>query len=142
MWKKGGVAVPMVDGCDCTLHLHLMLMTHYIVFFLLQLPADRCRKLLIDALCSILTRAKSGDKYSILVLKEPLNPESHSIQHPDDLTELVSITDFNEESEVRSLYTEKFDLLSGTFGVLLFMYSVLLTKVRSFKFTILNIFSI
>lgn len=48
---------------------------------------------------------------------------------PDEFHERLSILEIQEESDLRKFYTENFTVLSGNYGVLLFMYSVLMTKV-------------
>ncbi|KAL5276186.1 FAM188A family protein [Megaselia abdita] len=100
-----------------------------------ELPADRCRQLLIDALCCILAKAKSGDHFRIAVLNiEPSNTETAtgSVEgtqfQPDDFHERLSMKNLQEQEDVRKFYTDNFSVLSGSYGVLLFMYSVLMTK--------------
>lgn len=112
-------------------------------FFLhFQLPADRCRQLLIDALCSILAKAKSGDNFriAVLTLESPntegasssvKGPEGTQFQ-PDDFHERLSIKNLHELGDVQKFYTDNFSVLSDSYGVLLFMYSVLMTKVSFF----------
>lgn len=68
---------------------------------------------------------------------------------PDDFHERLSIKNLKEQEDVLKFYTDNFSVLSGSYGVLLFMYSVLMTKVgftcllrRSFKsFFNLNVMS-
>lgn len=51
---------------------------------------------------------------------------------PDDFHERLSIKNLQEQGDVHKFYTDNFVVLSGSYGVLLFMYSVLMTKVSFF----------
>lgn len=49
---------------------------------------------------------------------------------PDEFHERLSIHNFDNIDDVERYYTENYHLVSGNYGVLLFMYTVLVTKVR------------
>lgn len=51
---------------------------------------------------------------------------------PDDFHERLLIKNLQNQEDVKKFYTENFGVLSDSYGVLLFMYSVLMTKVRTF----------
>lgn len=105
-------------------------------------------KLLIRALCEILQQAYSGpgNKYvlvhmndsersnprqtpppvsedGIQTVPEPVPPSDHIFFH----SQLRALS-FESSEEVEAYYLEKIDTLRETFGVLLFLYSVLCTK--------------
>lgn len=48
---------------------------------------------------------------------------------PDEFHERLTIHAYDDINDVKEFYTRNFHLLAGNFGVLKFMYSVLLTKV-------------
>lgn len=49
---------------------------------------------------------------------------------PDEFHERLSLHNFENIDDVERYYTENYHFLSGNYGVLLFMYTVLVTKVR------------
>lgn len=58
---------------------------------------------------------------------------------PDEFHERLSIHNFNNIDAVEKYYSDHFHVLSGNYGVLLFMYTVLMTKVsfhRTLQFSI------
>lgn len=48
---------------------------------------------------------------------------------PDEFHERLTIHTYNDISDVKEFYTNNYHVLAGNFGMLKFMYSVLLTKV-------------
>lgn len=48
---------------------------------------------------------------------------------PDEFHERLSIQTFDSIAEVEQFYTDHYHILTGNYGVLKFMYTVLLTKV-------------
>lgn len=129
-----------------------------------QLTTDKCKSLLVQAICNILMKCKD-DRYRIVYILDqrkttntlsPLppvsNPEesattaedpaeslagtgatSHSDFElewsPDEFHERLSIHNFESIDDVEKYYSENYHVLSGNYGVLLFMYAVLMTKV-------------
>lgn len=55
---------------------------------------------------------------------------------PDEFHERLSLQTMDDIEEVKQFYTDNYHILTGNFGVLKFMYSVLLTKVMIFAFGI------
>lgn len=137
-----------------------------ILRFFFQLTTDKCKSLLVQAICNILMKCKD-DRYRIVYILDqrkttntlsPLppvsNPEesattaedalsaaesldtgatSHSDFElewsPDEFHERLSIHNFESIDDVEKYYSENYHVLSGNYGVLLFMYAVLMTKV-------------
>ncbi|BES92101.1 unnamed protein product [Nesidiocoris tenuis] len=128
-----------------------------------QMKSDRVSKLLIRALCEILSQAYAGNKYILVHMNE--SPAEHleqketgascggasSPEHSSNLTssnadtqerppsrkDLADHSYFHSQlralsfectEEVEAYYLERIDTLRETFGVLLFLYSVLCTK--------------
>lgn len=50
---------------------------------------------------------------------------------PDEFHERLSLQTWDNIEEVKQFYTDNYHILTGNFGVLKFMYSVLLTKVMN-----------
>lgn len=48
---------------------------------------------------------------------------------PDEYHERLTIIDFENIEDVHRFYSDNLQILTGYYGVLLFMYSVFLTKV-------------
>ncbi|CAD7091558.1 unnamed protein product [Hermetia illucens] len=125
-----------------------------------DLTLDKCKRLLIQALCNILMKCKVTH-YRIVTLpevcteaKENANEDSegnirstaddemqredpntaHNVQpehrelSPKEFHERLGVLNFESIEQVEKYYTENFNALSGPYGVLLFMYTVLLTK--------------
>lgn len=135
--------------------------------FSFQLTTDKCKSLLVQAICNILMKCKD-DRYRIVYIKDqretavaapPMssasNPEEsdqaeeatnaaesstdegpaiHSDSvldwSPDEFHERLSIHNFENIDDVERYYSENYHCVSGNYGVLLFMYTVLMTKVR------------
>lgn len=57
---------------------------------------------------------------------------------PDEFHERLSLQTMDNIEEVKQFYTNNYHILTGNFGVLKFMYSVLLTKVRNLAFSIIR----
>lgn len=53
---------------------------------------------------------------------------------PDEFHERLSVRSFDSIDDVSKFYTEHIHILTGNHGVLKFMYTVLLTKVREMVF--------
>lgn len=106
-------------------------------------------KLLIRALCEILQQAYSGtgNKYVLVHMNEAdvLSQDRKPSLPDDDKEEKESVPDvlpsdhayfhsqlrtisFESADEVEAYYLERIDMLKETFGVLLFLYSVVCTK--------------
>lgn len=142
--------------------------SHYVIHVLLfpvsmrQLTLDKCKSLLVQAVCNILMKCKH-DKYRIVDLsnrftemKAPTNvPNSVGMAEveetaaaeggvdaaassqghaelewsPDEFHERLSVRCFDNIDDVEKYFADNFSYLSGNYGVLLFMYTVLLTKV-------------
>lgn len=60
---------------------------------------------------------------------DPITDQSTNIWVPDEFHERLTIRQFDDINDVREFYTRNFHVLSGNFGVLKFMYTVMLTKV-------------
>lgn len=135
-----------------------------VIFF--QLTTDKCKSLLVQAICNILMKCKD-DRYRIVYIldqrktADALSPvpsdtipaenatnedtlnageslidtgaASHSEVElewsPDEFHERLSIHNFENIDDVEKYYAENYHVLSGNYGVLLFMYTVLMTKV-------------
>lgn len=126
-----------------------------------QLTSDKCKSLLVQAVCNILMKCKH-DKYRIVDLSErnvdikmnknlPNNMEmdddastsettidtttpsqGHEINEwtPDEFHERLTIHCFDNIDDVERYFSDQFYYLTGSYGVLLFMYTVLMTKVN------------
>lgn len=123
-----------------------------------DLTLDKCKRLLIQALCNILMKCKVTH-YRIVTLpdlcleaKENANediegninsvaaevmvndtPSAHTVteQHewsPEEFHERLGVINLDSIEQIEKYYSECFSTLSGKYGVLLFMYTVLLTK--------------
>ncbi|XP_055713619.1 ubiquitin carboxyl-terminal hydrolase MINDY-3 homolog [Phlebotomus papatasi] len=128
-----------------------------------DLTADKCRTVLIQAICNILMKCKET-KYRIVTLRatddahegtpsdvvdaarvnsaetgeSPSSPAPGQVPEasdsqpgtwdPDQFHERLTIKDMESIDEVEKFYMENHSLLSGQYGVLLFLYSVLVTK--------------
>uniref|UniRef100_A0A1L8DAV1 Ubiquitin carboxyl-terminal hydrolase MINDY n=1 Tax=Nyssomyia neivai TaxID=330878 RepID=A0A1L8DAV1_9DIPT len=119
-----------------------------------DLTVDKCRTVLIQAICNILMKCKET-KYRIVTLRNPevpcdvvdaarlndpgASPSSSSpvaeatdgqqgTWDPDQFHERLTIGDMESIDEVEKFYLENMNLLTGQFGVLLLLYSVLATK--------------
>lgn len=57
---------------------------------------------------------------------------------PDEFHERLSLQTMDDIEEVKQFYTDNYHILTGNFGVLKFMYSVLLTKVMNLVFAIIT----
>lgn len=137
------------------------------VRFLFQLTTDKCKSLLVQAICNILMKCKD-DRYRIVYILDqrkaadallplpsasnseenataeeipnaaepstdtsaPSQPESELDWSPDEFHERLSIHNFENIDDVERYYSENYHVLIGNYGVLLFMYTVLMTKVR------------
>lgn len=138
-----------------------------LIFF--QLTTDKCKSLLVQAICNILMKCKD-DRYRIVYIldqrktADALSPipsdtipaenatnedtlnaaesltdtgaASHSEAaelewSPDEFHERLSIHNFENIDDVEKYYAENYHVLSGNYGVLLFMYTVLMTKVST-----------
>lgn len=111
-----------------------------------ELDSGIVNKLLIRALCEILEQAYSGagNKYVLVHMSEPdVSTQERKSPLPDEEKDNVPdavLTDytyfhsqlrtvsFESSEEVEAYYLERIDMLRETFGVLLFLYSVLCTK--------------
>lgn len=109
-----------------------------------ELESEIVSKLLIRALCEILTQAYAGNKFILVQLKESEvlaqgamsnltrdqdfnNENQPSSDHLYFHSQLRTLS-FESSEEVEAYYLERIDMLRETFGVLLFLYSVLCTK--------------
>ncbi|XP_054729030.1 ubiquitin carboxyl-terminal hydrolase MINDY-3 homolog [Anastrepha obliqua] len=136
--------------------------------FLKDLTEDKCRCLLIQALCAILSKC-SAQRYRIVTLPMETCSEAKEVNTASDipnvklstatLEEIVTepadasipmsatvriaearevssdayheglqVLNFESIEELEKYYTEHWQMLFGQYGVLLFLYSVLLTK--------------
>lgn len=155
---------------------------YFTMFPSFQLTLDKCKRLLIQALCNILMKCKvthyrivtlpevcteakenanedsegnirstADDEmqredpntavyiissitnrialYHTLLLQHNVQPEHRELS-PKEFHERLGVLNFESIEQVEKYYTENFNALSGPYGVLLFMYTVLLTKVR------------
>lgn len=127
-----------------------------------QLTLDKCKSLLVQAVCNILMKCKH-DKYRIVDLSNrftemkaqtnvpnsvgmadpeetaateggvdaaaPSHGQAELEWSPDEFHERLSVRCFDNIDDVEKYFAESFSYLSGNYGVLLFMYTVLLTKV-------------
>lgn len=60
---------------------------------------------------------------------DPITDQSTVVWVPDEFHERLTIQQFDDINDVRQFYTDNYHVLSGNFGVLKFMYTVMLTKV-------------
>lgn len=134
--------------------------------FSFQLTTDKCKSLLVQAICNILMKCKD-DRYRIVYIldqcrtADALSPlpfasspaenattadtliaaessidtgaaghsEAELEWSPDEFHERLSCRNFENIDDVEKYYSENYHVLSGNYGVLLFMYTVLMTKV-------------
>lgn len=110
-------------------------------YFISQLTPDKCKALLIQAICNILAKCKDS-KYRIVSVQRPTTSEETINKEESDsnitqdnsrcsLEEFhrrLSVKCVNSLEEVEKFYADHFNVLSQQFGVLLFLYTVLLTK--------------
>lgn len=128
-----------------------------------DLTEDKCKRLLIQALCNILTKCKASH-YRIVTVpleqcmeaKETIiettqtssgdmkTPDNNPATHPpapnesrganafewtpDEFHRQLQVLQFGSIDQVEKYYMENFNVLSAQYGVLLFMYTVFLTK--------------
>lgn len=75
----------------------------------------------------------TSDESSVQSNEVPANQteenKSAVVWVPDEFHERLRIREFDDVNDVKSFYAQNYHVLSGSFGVLKFMYSVLLTKV-------------
>lgn len=123
-----------------------------------DLTEDKCRKILIKAICNILENCKDKSTIRIVTLDksnlvekafEASETENENVEQMDsslnyvenselssleveitlnEFHERLVINDFENIEEVEKFYSENYDILSSRFGILLFLYSVLFTK--------------
>uniref|UniRef100_A0A0K8S6T2 Ubiquitin carboxyl-terminal hydrolase MINDY n=1 Tax=Lygus hesperus TaxID=30085 RepID=A0A0K8S6T2_LYGHE len=119
-----------------------------------QMESNRVSKLLIRALCEILSQAYAGNKYILVHMSDselhdqkqpPGSPSassaatstSEAVEHQGAKKNAADHSYFHSQlralsfectEEVEAYYLERIDTLRETFGVLLFLYSVLCTK--------------
>uniref|UniRef100_A0A1A9X4J8 Ubiquitin carboxyl-terminal hydrolase MINDY n=1 Tax=Glossina brevipalpis TaxID=37001 RepID=A0A1A9X4J8_9MUSC len=127
-----------------------------------DLTPDKCRSLLIQALCTILSKCKAARLRLVtlpveqcLEAKEasnavaiannfrddeanlnttaaassvPCDMNASEEVSPEDYHKRLQVLHFHSIDDVEKYYTRNFEVLSAKYGVLLFMYTVLLTK--------------
>lgn len=125
-----------------------------------DLTPDKCKSLLIQALCTILSKCKASRlRIVTLPVEQCLEAKETTAAHeavsadanfnaaesaggaagtatfnaaeevsPDEYHDRLHVMYFNNIEEVEKYYTLNFEALSAKYGVLLFMYTVLLTK--------------
>lgn len=63
-------------------------------------------------------------------IKLQISPVQAAVEWvPDEFHERLSIQSFDNIEDVEKFYTDHYHILTGNYGVLKFMYTVLLTKV-------------
>lgn len=143
----------------------------YILKHLMDLPGmqfkdlteDKCRKVLVQAICNILSNCKESTVFRIVTLdrsndvnvekaqeaEEAVQQQQQDTQDeametsqvnedrglhengelpPDVFHDCLTITDYDAVEEIEKFFMDHYALLSNRYGVLLFLYSVLLTK--------------
>ncbi|XP_037938280.1 ubiquitin carboxyl-terminal hydrolase MINDY-3 homolog [Teleopsis dalmanni] len=122
-----------------------------------DLTDDKCKKLLIKALCNILQKCKAQKQRIVYLPQDSFQTEAKETCNantvvnvdnqdacttakgeadkvaaaelsPEQFHNQIQVLNFRTVEEVEMYYTENFHVLSAQFGVLLFMYTVLLTK--------------
>lgn len=146
----------------------------FILKHLLDLPVqfkdlteDKCRKVLVQAVCNILTNCKESTVFRIVTLdrsnqvsvekaqeadeESTTQPTGTTLEvndamdtspvtedrglqenddelQPDVFHDCLRIDDFETIEEVEKFFSDQYAVLSSRYGVLLFLYSVLMTK--------------
>lgn len=140
-------------------------MSYTELFLFPQVPKEKCRALLVQAITNILTKCKTGSSYRLVSVASPeqqqeqeeikqptaevpseTQPEEPSALSPSPSPSSSQPTAVNQESDesdfhnrlvvttvetaeqVATLYGQHFEMLSDRFGVLLLLYSVILTR--------------
>ncbi|XP_014239268.1 ubiquitin carboxyl-terminal hydrolase MINDY-3 homolog [Cimex lectularius] len=103
-----------------------------------EVESECVGKLLIRALCEILGQAYDGNRFVLVQMSDSIldeettkTPPSPDAKKPKDHSYFHSqlrTLSFESPEEVEAYYLERIDMLGETFGVLLFLYSVLCTK--------------
>ncbi|XP_054268276.1 ubiquitin carboxyl-terminal hydrolase MINDY-3 homolog [Macrosteles quadrilineatus] len=105
-----------------------------------EVETERVNRLLIRAACEILCQAYGGQKYRLVHMNDQeqtpntetkQNTESSSTEPKLDHTYFHSqlrVHSVDSSDEVEAFYLERIQMLRETFGVLLFLYSVMYTK--------------
>lgn len=101
-----------------------------------DLTFEKCKAVLVQALCCILTKCKTTN-YFVVTLKdisEDTAGQSTSIATTSDeddantFHERLQIIEMKDIEHVRQFYLDHFHILENQYGVLVFLYTVLLTK--------------
>lgn len=109
-----------------------------------DLTSEKCKALLVQALCCILTKCKTTNYY-IVTLKDVNKSTGCSTSiaseqeqdlrltlddelDPTTFHNLLVIIEMRDIEHVRQFYLDHFHKLESRYGVLLFLYAVLLTK--------------
>ncbi|KAG4065491.1 hypothetical protein HA402_009052 [Bradysia odoriphaga] len=119
-----------------------------------DLTTDKCKTLLVQAFCNILQKCKEH-KFRIVTLPDPevgkevleedalddydkdvgassedakMNSLVSFEWSPEEFHERLSVCSLDNIDEVEKYYAKNFETISGQYGVLLFMYTVFLTK--------------
>lgn len=96
-------------------------------------------KILVIAACDILSQCNDSRYYVVhfntdlennLHLDAPYDRKYfHSIK--DTFHNILQISDFSSIGEVEHFYSHNIHILKGLYGILLFLYSVIMTKVKT-----------
>uniref|UniRef100_A0A336MR08 carboxylesterase n=1 Tax=Culicoides sonorensis TaxID=179676 RepID=A0A336MR08_CULSO len=105
-----------------------------------DLTFEKCKAVLVQALCCILTKCKTTNYY-VVTLKDNSNEDTDAGQsssiaptnpvveeNAKTFHERLQIIEMKDIEHVRQLYLDNFNTLENQYGVLLFLYTVLLTK--------------
>lgn len=136
-------------------------MSYTELFLFPQVPKEKCRALLVQAITNILTKCKTGSSYRLVSVASPeqqqeqegikqptaevpseTQPEEPSALSPSssqptavnqesdesDFHNRLVVTTVETADQVATLYGQHFEMLSDRFGVLLLLYSVILTR--------------
>ncbi|XP_068083950.1 ubiquitin carboxyl-terminal hydrolase MINDY-3 homolog [Anabrus simplex] len=107
-----------------------------------EADAEQCNELLVKAICDILNQASkyNGERYRLVHLSDSTHSSSSSLVHTsientgnqEQVAEYfhahLRLVLLETREEVEAFYQQRIEMLHDTFGVLLFLYSVMCTK--------------
>lgn len=128
-------------------------------FLFFKVSDEKRHALLVQAMCEILSQCNSSN-YLIVhqkrrddnisdVVDEVINDVDSDLENklfsntasdPLVFHESLTVTTFNNLEDVQKYYLDNIEIVTQQFGVLLFLYSVIITKVRNYLFYVLTHF--
>lgn len=107
-----------------------------------DLTFEKCKAVLVQALCCILTKCKNQTtNYYVVTLKDKFvkkdiseegstsnTSASPDTEDPNAFHQRLQIIEMKDIEHVRQFYLDHFHMLENQYGVLVFLYTVLLTK--------------